>query len=72
MGSGSIIKPCDVQMISTGTGFTHSEFNPSSTECMHFLQIWIATNVKNVKPRYRRWGIVAQRPIKTHRRLQNQ
>lgn len=52
MGSGSIIKPGDVQMMSAGTGIAHSEFNPSSTERVHFLQIWIVPNVRNVNPRY--------------------
>ena len=52
MGNGSTIKPGDVQMMSAGTGIQHSEFNPSSTENVHFLQIWIIPNRKNVQPRY--------------------
>ncbi|MEQ1638568.1 MAG: pirin family protein [Methylococcales bacterium] len=52
MGTGSIIRPGDVQMMSAGTGIQHSEFNPSQTENVHFLQIWIVPNQKNVKPRY--------------------
>ena len=52
MGNGSIIKPGDVQMMSAGTGIQHSEFNPSPTEKVHFLQIWIVPNRKNVQPRY--------------------
>jgi redox-sensitive bicupin YhaK (pirin superfamily) len=52
MGTGSVIRPGDVQMMSAGTGIQHSEFNPSQTAQVHFLQIWIVPNQKNVKPRY--------------------
>lgn len=52
MGNGSVIETGDVQMMSAGTGITHSEFNASKSELVHFLQIWIVPNQQSVKPRY--------------------
>ena len=52
MGTGSVIRPGDVQMMSAGSGITHSEFNPSPQESVHFLQIWIMPNRLRVTPRY--------------------
>ena len=52
MGNGRIIRPGEVQYMAAGTGVRHSEFNPSSTETVHLLQIWILPDRKGLKPRY--------------------
>lgn len=52
MGHTQTISPGEVQVMSAGTGITHSEFNHSNIEAVNFLQIWIIPNKKNVKPRY--------------------
>ena len=52
MGNGSVIRPGDVQRMTAGTGVAHSEFNPSDSEQVHLLQIWIMPNPRNLAPSY--------------------
>ncbi|HEX7358762.1 MAG TPA: pirin family protein [Ignavibacteriaceae bacterium] len=52
MGTGSVIYKDEVQVMSAGSGITHSEFNPSDKEGVKLFQIWIFPKEKNIKPRY--------------------
>jgi redox-sensitive bicupin YhaK (pirin superfamily) len=51
-GNQTIIRPGDVQRMTAGTGISHSEYNPSRTEPVHFLQIWILPQQQNLAPSY--------------------
>jgi quercetin 2,3-dioxygenase len=57
LGNGSVIRPGDVQRMSAGRGITHSEFNSSRVELVHFLQIWIMPEQPGISPSYEQQAI---------------
>ncbi len=62
LGNGRIILPGEVQYMAAGTGVQHSEFNPSETEPVHLLQIWIEPDRKGAKPRYEEKSTAKAKP----------
>mgnify|MGYP000252821431 CR=1 FL=1 len=55
LGNGRVLKRGEIQLMSAGQGVTHSEFNPSPSEPLHFLQIWIQPRAQGLTPSYSEW-----------------
>ena len=60
LGTGSVIRPGDVQLMSAGTGVTHSEFNASESEPVRFLQIWLPPERRGLTPSYQQEHFAAE------------
>jgi redox-sensitive bicupin YhaK (pirin superfamily) len=65
-GENAVLGPNEVQVMSAGTGVIHSEFNGSSTEPVHFLQVWIVPDEEDLKPSYQQF---AYDPTEKHGKL---
>lgn len=55
MGNKRVLKPGEIQLMRAGTGVRHSEYNPSSQEAAHLLQIWITPHTRGLPPAYTEW-----------------
>ncbi len=66
MGNSAVMRAGDIQRISAGSGIMHSEFNASSSEPVHLLQIWLMPDKKGVKPGYVEKSFANAEPNKLH------
>jgi len=66
MGNGSVIRPGNVQYMAAGSGIRHSEFNASSNEPVHLLQIWIRPDEQGLAPRYEEKSLATAAPGQFH------
>jgi len=55
LGNNAELKPGQIQVMSAGSGVKHSEFNPSKSELLRFIQVWIEPKAKGLSPRYSEW-----------------
>ena len=55
MGNKRVLKPGEIQLMRAGSGVRHSEYNPSSSEPAHLLQIWITPDTRGLTPAYTEW-----------------
>jgi quercetin 2,3-dioxygenase len=62
LGNGTVIRPGEVQRMSAGSGIVHSEFNPSKSDPVHFLQIWIIPEQRGLPPSYEQKDFHVQEP----------
>lgn len=67
LGNGSVLNAGELQRMSAGTGIRHSEFNPSSTEPVHFYQIWLFPDRQGLMPSYEQKAFAHE---ERHNRLQ--
>jgi redox-sensitive bicupin YhaK (pirin superfamily) len=63
MGNVETLRPNDLQRITAGTGIVHSEFNASSTEPVHFLQIWLEPAVEGLEPGYQQLSLTEEQKL---------
>jgi len=59
-GNRGVVGPNEIQRMSAGTGITHSEFNPSKSEPVHFLQIWVQPAVRGLKPSWEQMSFTSE------------
>lgn len=72
MGNGEILRPGEFQRMSAGTGITHSEFNPSTTEPVHLYQIWLFPESKGITPSYEQASFPVSGRFNEFRRVASQ